>query len=253
MRWSWIALGAGAYLAFTLATVPASTAYHWLAPDALRLSGISGTVWSGSAALGSVPGLPLRDVSWRLSAGPLLLGRLSGELEARLAEGFVNTSVNATPSRVQLENARASTQLATIRDVLPLPIGDAAAELSLSLERFVLVDDWPVNAVGTVRIGRLVVPPLISASEGPLVDVGSFTIELTDSGGDGLVGTVRDDGGPLEIAEGTLRLGTDRRYELSGLVRPRASASEELVQGVGMMTGEPDADGLHAFEFTGSL
>jgi hypothetical protein len=74
-KWSWIALGAGAYAAFVVATFPAATAYRWLAPPEVRLASVDGTVWSGTAALGSMPGLPLRDIRWNLSALPLLLGR----------------------------------------------------------------------------------------------------------------------------------------------------------------------------------
>lgn len=253
MRWSWVALGAGAYLAFAVASFPATTAYHWFAPDELRLSGISGTAWSGRAELGSVPGLPLRDVHWRLSAGSLLIARLAGNFEARLADGFVNARAVATLSRLRLENVRASTRLATLRDILPLPIGDAQAELGLSLDRFVLDDGWPVNAVGTLRIGGLAVPPLLDAGGGGLIDVGNFTIEFADSGNQGLVGTLDDDGGPLEIADGMLELGLDRRYLVSGLARTRPDAADPLVQGVTMMTSEPNAEGWRRFEFPGSL
>ena len=251
MRWSWIALGAGAYIAFVIASFPAATAYHWFAPDALRLSGIGGTVWSGRAALGSVPGLPMRELRWNLGARSLLLGRVAAEFEARLGDGFVNTRAVATPSRVRLEGFQASTRVATLSGLLP--VGDARGQLSVSLAELVIEDGWPVNAAGTVRIAELAVPPLLGGRGSGLIDIGSFTIELRDTGGQGLVGTLDDAGGPLEIADGMLRLGLDRRYVVSGRVRARETASEELVQGVSMMTGEPDAQGFRPFEFPGSL
>lgn len=250
MRWSWIALGAGAYVAFAIASLPAATAYHWFAPEQLRLAGISGTAWSGSAELGSVPGLAMRELRWRLNPGALLLGRVTGRFEARLADGFVTTNATATASRVRFEDARAGATLATLSRLLPL--GDARAELGLSLDELVLADGWPVDAVGTARIGGLAVPPLLDAS-GQLIEIGSFAVTLTGSGGQGLVGTVDDTSGPLEVADGVLSLGADRRYALRGRVRARSEASEELVRGVEMMTGEPDVDGLRPFEFLGSL
>src|SRR5690606_2720287 len=50
-RYAWIALGLGAYIAFTLSSFPATAAYRWFAPETLRMAGIEGTVWSGRAAL----------------------------------------------------------------------------------------------------------------------------------------------------------------------------------------------------------
>lgn len=254
MRWSWIALGAGAYLAFTLATLPAATAYHWLAPGPLRLSGLSGTAWSGGAALGSVPGLAFREARWSLEPAALLLGRLEADFEAQLADGFVSTRAIARPGRVVLEDVQASTNISTLRGLLPFA-GDAAARLSARFDRFVIVDGWPVNAVGTLRIGELAVPPFTGLGGGSpgLIDIGSFVLEFSDTDDAGLMATVADTGGPLEVTEAQLSLGPDRRYLLRGLARPRASASSELVQGLEFLASGSGPEGGHRFEFEGSL
>ena len=55
-RWSWLALGVGAYIAFTLATFPAGVALRWFAPQNIAFVGVAGTLWSGSAATCSVEG-----------------------------------------------------------------------------------------------------------------------------------------------------------------------------------------------------
>src|SRR5690606_26983266 len=117
---SWIALGAGAYLAFVLATFPAGVAYRWFAPPELALIGIDGTVWSGRAALGSVAGLALRDVGWRLAPWRLLLASAGGQAEARLADGFVATEFSAGLRRVTLTDLRASTSLPVLQALLPV-------------------------------------------------------------------------------------------------------------------------------------
>lgn len=254
MRWSWIALGAGAYLAFTLATLPAATAYHWLAPEPLRLSGFSGTVWSGGAALGSVPGLAFREARWNLRPAALLLGRLEGDFEARLADGFVSTHAVARPGRVVLEDVQGSTNLSTLRGLLPLA-GDATARLSVQFDRFVVVDGWPVNALGTLRIGTLAVPPFTGLDGGGsgLIEVGSFALEFSDTDDEGLMATVTDTGGPLEVTESQLSLGPDRRYLLRGLARPRDNAAPELVQGLEFLASGTGPGGAHQFEFEGSL
>lgn len=254
IRWSWLALGAGAYLAFAVATLPAATAYHWLAPEALRLSGITGTAWSGRATLGSAAGLAFRDARWSLRPGALLLGRVEGNLEARLADGFVSTHAIARPGRVVLEDVQASASLMTLRGVLPPLVGDATAQLSLRLDRFVVDDGWPVNAVGTVRIGNLAVPPFAGLGGGSsLIEIGSFALEFADTGGEGLMATVMDTSGPLELSEASLSLGLERRYMLRGRARARDGASRELVRGLEFLAPEADAEGMREFEFDGSL
>ncbi|HEY9183426.1 MAG TPA: type II secretion system protein N, partial [Gammaproteobacteria bacterium] len=65
-RWSWLALGAGAYFAFTLAAVPAGAVLRWWAPPGVAFQGVEGTLWSGSAASGSAGGFTVQDLRWRV-------------------------------------------------------------------------------------------------------------------------------------------------------------------------------------------
>lgn len=247
---AWLALGLGAYLVFTIAKFPAGTAYRWFAPPELRLAGITGTVWQGGAELGSVPGLPLSDLRWDLHAWPLLTGRLAGDFEARLAEGFVRGSVSASTSRVAFADLEASTSLPVLRALLPL--NDTQGLVSVALEQLELSDGWPVNALGSLRLGQLEVAPLIPAGGPALIPLGNYELRFLDSAGQGIRAELSDSGGPLE-ANGLLRLGLDRSYALEGNVRARAEAPEMLTQGLAIMTGEPDAEGRRPFSLTGSL
>ena len=237
-RWSWLALGVGAYLAFTLASFPATTAYRWFAREPVRLTGIEGTVWAGGASFGSVAELALSDIRWRFHPLPLLLGRATADLEARLPDGFVSGRVAATPSTIELTQVKASTSLPTLQVVLPLQgmRGQASAEFS----RVRLEDGWPTAIVGRLRLQNLQVPPLGGQQ---LVAIGNYEITFDDETlADGLTGMFHDTGGPLE-ATGTLRLDAKRAYKIDGLIKPRPDASPELVQGLKFLTSEPDAQG----------
>jgi general secretion pathway protein N len=249
-RLSWLALGCGAYLAFAVASLPAGAVYRWFANDQLRLSGIEGTIWSGRAAFGSIPRLPLSDLRWNLSAWPLLLGRVSGEFEARLAEGFVSGRVTASGNTVRFRDLRASTSLQTLKTLLP--IGDTTGNVSAALQTLELVDQWPTTVAGRLSIGQLETAPLMATAGAGFVAIGSFELTFTDTGGQGVEATIHDTGGPLEV-NGRLSLGLDRSYLLDGTVRPRPDASELLLQGLSFMTGDPDAEGLRHFEFPGTL
>lgn len=249
-RWSWIALGAGAYLAFLLATFPASAAYRWFAPPELRMSGVAGTVWSGSASLASMNGLPLRDLRWNLSAWPLLLGRAHAVFETRLEDGFVRGESVATVSYIALRNLQVSTRLQTLAALLP--VQDTRGAVSLDVTSLVIEDGWPVELVGLARAAQIEVAPLFPTQNGGLILLGSYEVEFAPTDSGRISGRVRDSGGPLEVS-GTVMVDADRSYVLEGVVRPRSEASPDIVRGLEFMTGEPDESGWRSFSLTGSL
>ena len=249
-RWSLIALGIGAYFAFTLASFPAATAYRWFAPDAIRLAGIEGTVWSGQAAIGSVAELPFTDVRWHVRPLPLLIGRMSADLQTRLADGFVNAHVSATPSVVEIGGLKASTSLPTLAAVLPTR--GMQGLVSARFSRLRLEDGWPTAAVGSLRLAQLQVAPLLATDTQQSVALGNYEMTFADStSAGGIAATFKDTGGPLEVT-GTLTLDAMRAYKLDALVKPRSDASEPLLQGLSIMTADPDAPGRRRLTLTGS-
>lgn len=250
-RYAYVALGVGAYVAFALSTLPATVGVRLLdafAPDAVRLSGIDGTVWSGRAALGSAGGLPLRDIVWNADALPLLIGRVDAHVEARLSDGFVQTAVSARAGDVLLEDLRASTSVDALSPVIPLQ--GAGGQISVALNRLRLQDGWPTEALGEARIARLEVPPLLPGA-GELIPLGDYEILFVEAPS-GIAARITDSAGPLRV-DGTLSLTPDRRYALEGHAAARPDAPPELVQGLDLMAGEPGADGLRPFSLTGSL
>jgi len=247
---SWLALGVGAYIAITIAKFPAVAAYRWFAPNTVRLAGIAGTVWSGSAALGSVAGLALRDISWDLELAALLTGGLGVDFETRLEDGFINGAALASTGGVVLRNVRGGTSLQTLRDVLPLY--GVEGQVSVALERLELRDGWPTAATGELRIADLAAPPLLPTPGVTLVPLGSFRAQFVETPEPGISALITDTGGPLEL-EGRVALGVDRTYTIDALVRTRPDASDLLVQGLAIMSSEPDAEGRRQFAMSGSL
>ncbi len=250
-RWFWLALGAGAYLAFTLTSFPATTAWAWFGREPVRLAGIEGTIWTGRAALGSVAQLAVSDIRWHVHPLPLLLGRLTADLEVKLTDGFVTGRVAATPSSVELTQLKVSTSLPVLQAVLPVRgmQGLANADFSrLRLER-----GWPTVAIGRVRLAEIEVAPLVPTGGQQLVPLGNYEVTFDDDmPEDGITGTFRDTGGPLEVT-GSVVVEENRAYKLDSLIKPRADASSALVQGLSIMTPEPDAQGRRRLTLTGSL
>jgi general secretion pathway protein N len=249
-RWRWLALGVGAYLAFVLVSFPAGTAYAWFAPAELVLTGIQGTLWKGRAAGGTVGGLALRDINWDVHVLRLLIGRLSAEIRAQLSDGGVSANVTVTPSRVAMTDVRASTSLPTLRAVLP--VSGTQGQANVSLSRLELDDGRLVEVIGELNLAQLEITPLISTGPRRLVPIGNYAIQFLESSGKGVNATFRDTGGPLEVT-GTLVVDNARAYTLDGMIKPRADAPQELLDGIAVITADPDAAGRRRITLTGSL
>jgi Type II secretion system (T2SS), protein N len=244
---SLVALGSGAYLAFVLAQFPAGTAYRWFAPDSVVLSGVSGTVWAGRAALASVGGLPMRELEWDLAALPLLIGRASGHISGRFADGFVDTSAMATMRTLNLTDLELATSLDTLGVWLPLQ--GARGSVSVNLEELTLRNTWPLSIVGTVRVGQLEVPPLVPGGNATLVPLGSYELTNFELAERRLAAQLRDTDGPLEVS-GAVTLALPAAGSLQGAVpsfdgrvRERADLPAALREPLEFLTAEIDGSG----------
>jgi general secretion pathway protein N len=249
-RWSWLAVGLGAYVAFTLATFPAGTALRWFAPPGIAVAGVAGTLWSGSAASCSVNGFTAEALRWRVRPMTLFLGRLSATFEARIPDGFVSGNVVASPSRIRFDDLRGATSLPALSGLLP--VRGMRGQASVVLEALALEDGWPSAVVGELRLAGLEALPLIPDGSGALLALGDYTVTFVPAAERELSATIVDNGGPLEVT-GKASLDATRAYVLDLLVEPRPGAPESLVEGLKIMTAEPDAEGRRRLNLTGSL
>lgn len=245
-RWSWLALGVGAYLAFALSTFPAGTAVSWFVPAPVALNGIQGTVWSGSAASGTIGGLPVQDVRWHVRAWTLLTGRVGANVEARLADGFLNTGLTASTSRVQFNDLRGGTSLATV--ALMLPVRGMRGQASFALSSLELENGWPAHILGELKLAAL---EIANGNSNP-VPLGDYTVTFGEAPERSIAARFVDNGGPLEVA-GTLVVSPAREYTFDALIKPRDGAPQQLVDGLNVMTAEPNSDGRRRLTLTGSL
>lgn len=241
-RWT-IPLTVVVALLALVANFPAAVAYRWFVPDEVRLFGVEGTLWQGSAALGSTAGVPFHDVTWELHPLSLVAGRFDADLKAKLADGFVDGRIKAGLSSLRAENLRVSTTLSSFQEMLLYP---ADALLSIDLAEVTLEDGWPTRLVGKTRVGNLLiqVPPVENEP------IGSFNIDWSTE--EYPVGTVSDTGGMLET-RGRLELFADQRYVLDAAVAARPGAPRALSQGLQFMLSAPDERGERRLRWEGTL
>ena len=235
--------GAVVFLAGIVLLFPARVAYEWFAPETVRLSGITGTVWSGVAAEASFDGFYAGTLRWDFRPAALFTGKIGYAVAAEPAGGLLEGNVAISPA--------GSLHLADLRAGLPLAaLGNAAAAagaagaLDMQFDALVLDDGWPVRATGAADLQGLTIP-LLSAA--PLGDYHAGFETM-----DGVV-TARfaDASGVLDL-DGTLELQRERRYVVSGRVRATNAAPPGLVRQLRFL-GSPDEEGMRTFRFEGQL
>jgi general secretion pathway protein N len=200
---------------------PARVAYHWLAPAAFPVSGITGTVWRGSADAADANGVLLRNVSWRFQPLRLYTGSLVYKIDGAPADGFIEGDIFVSIGRsvtVSGDNIRASLPLRMFEKALNVP--GLRGNSSLQLERLELRDGMPVELDGILDIANLVVPVVNGGS------IGGYRIEFFTAA-DGISASLEDTDGVLDIA-GSLQLKRDRSYQLLAQVVAKATAPTVL-------------------------
>lgn len=217
--------------------------------DAVRLSAASGTLWSGSARQVLIGGLQLGQTSWRTSALPLLLGRLTVNVDTELPGGFARGDVTlAIGGKISISDFEAAAPMESLGRLLGFP--QASGDAILHLQTAVLVDGWPNELVGNLRLGN--VPLAVGGIPGDNSINLLTEFDVPDATEDGsLPGRLSDQGGPLEI-DGTITLSPPTSYSIDAFINTRPEAPPELRQGL-MLIGPEGPNGSRQFTMSGSL
>jgi hypothetical protein len=145
---------------------------------------------------------------------------------------------------------RGGTTLPSLMNVLP--VRGMRGQASVALESLELEGNWPTRIIGELRVAGLEVAPFASNGRQQLLALGDYTVTFTDAPPREVAARFVDNGGPLEV-NGTVSVDATRSYTLDALIEPRPGADEQLVQGLTIMTAEPDAEGRRRLTLTGSL
>lgn len=238
-----VAAGLLTFVAAFVGLFPARVAYHWFAPPVVQLSGLQGTIWSGSAAEATAAGLYLRDLKWRLRPLLLLTGKLGASLEASPSSGFLEADIAAgLGGDIALSNVNASLPLRDFASIVRVP--GLSGNASLQFEELRLRDGLPIAATGTLAVADLVTPMVDLAS------IGGYRADFfTDD--NTVVASVEDVDGVFDLA-GSLTLSADRNYQFIGKVAATDRTSEKL-RGQLRYLGSPNDRGQHDIRLEGQL
>lgn len=236
------AVGAAIFAVALLVLFPARVAYHWFAPEGIRMSGIGGTVWDGTVAECRAGDLYLANLAWDFRPLALFTGKAGFAITADPAAGFVEGDVALAPGgAVHVSDLRARLPIAAVGSGA---LAGIDGMLDLDLESLVLDDGLPVRGTGTIEVTNLVARQLSSAP------IGDYRAEVTTVE-DVIQAEIEDFSGMLDLV-GTLELGPDGSYLLAGRVAPTAAAPAAVVQELSYL-GSPDANGMRRFRLEGRL
>ncbi len=226
-----------------LATFPARVAYQWFAPAEVRLSGITGSVWSGSAAAALAGGAYVRDISWHFKPMSLLSGKLGFETHSSPASGSIDTEVALSlAGELTLSGLTGNVPLDLVHPAFQQ--NGIHGDITLQFDTIVISDGIPVAAQGSVLISDFFVADLSSSR------IGDFRAEFQTNNGV-VTGTVEDVSGVLDVS-GTISLNADRSFSFIGLVAPTPATPPSIVNQLRFLGSANDV-GQHEFRFEGQL
>lgn len=238
-----IAAGLVTFLAGTLMTLPARVVSQWFAPDQIRFSGVTGTIWRGQAAEGSANGSYFSDLMWTYKPSQLFSGKLA-----------FDTSVNTVAGRMHGNVALAINKVIDVRDLTgdlniaglhPAFVKNRIdGQLNIAFQSVELRNGFPASAEGAIRVSSLVVGMFGS------VPIGDFDAVVSDTE-NGIIAVVKDAGAVITL-NGTILLDEDRNYLFTGKIGATPDTPPQINQNFRFL-GSPDASGLYDFRFEGAL
>jgi len=251
-----LAFGLLAYLVALVLSFPAERAYsHWQASKSassnIALSGISGSVWSGKAAIAMIQGQPLEKVEWSLRPWSLLFGQVGLNWHFQLppeneekgqggyGQGSTALGLDGSVAFSTLEARLPASVVARIAKTDALrPTGSVGLNLHDVL--------WDGQSLRSAE-GRIVWNGAGISLLKP-ISLGDQAIALETSD-DGVKGVLSDGGGPLSL-DGLLTLDSEGQYEFSGSLAARNAPDLEKALS---SLGRPGADGRIKLKHSGSL
>jgi general secretion pathway protein N len=246
IKWSIAVLMA--YIFFLIYTLPSA---HVLSRidlySGINITGVSGTVWQGNASAMSVNGLVVDDIDWELSFFPLLLGKISLDLDAGNSRDpddisfkgpvtlnmFNLNQLSAGKFNLFLPSALVISQMP-----LPLPV-DAGGRFRVQIESL----DYDQGCQVLQGQGQWLKANLIGMGD-PL-ELGNFDADLSCIDGDTRIQVKEPN---LFGLSADARIPMDFAFSVTGRFKPDPSLPKQVHDAAKFFEG-PDSNGYYTIEF----
>jgi len=231
------------FLVLVVASFPARIATQWFLPADVRLGGVSGSIWNGSASEVAFGEEYFSNLHWSLKPAQLFLGRVALDADLVTLAGPLKTSVAlGLGGTVTLNALSGSLSVAGLHPALES--NRIGGQLHLQLDEVVLDGGRLQAASGRVAVDRLRIGSLGSG------ELGRFVADI-DTRGDDIVADVQDDEAVVDLA-GSFVVTLGRNYLFTGTIAPNGRTPQSINDNLRFL-GSPDADGQRPFRFEGAL
>jgi len=214
------------YLFFLLLLTPAATVISFLKlpSNSIALSGISGSIWSGSIDQARIKQQHIDNIFWSLNPLSLLTGSISSELKADVYDNPVQADLDHSffSKSTSLYNVSSALNAKDLQKKLNLPFGELAGKLQLNLSELKIKPKSLPSITGIIQWNNA---QLTLADK---ISFGNILLTLTPDDQSNLTGKLSNTKGEL-IIKGQLSVSPKSIYTLNIGFKPRANASAELV------------------------
>lgn len=197
------------YFIFLISSIPANTVVSLInLPSVIKISSISGTIWSGRIENISVSNIKIGSLAWNVHPLKLLLAELSMDVSIVKNKQFVTSKVIlSSTGKINLEKTQFFVNLSLFQ---PLTYGMPFSYTGIAEGTFpsVLLDKN--NDIGIN--GRLTLTDLTLVSPQRQL-FGDFTVDFKPNGKSDTTAKVKDIAGPLKV-DGILTLSKDGKVNL---------------------------------------
>ena len=232
-----------ALLLMLILQFPAITAINSINKNNLKVNGVNGTIWKGSASEISSNEIYLRQTKWKIAPSELLKGNLTfdistypfnGQLKFNLILDLMN-NLRATDIKGNFPN-----------DILEIiaPFLGVSSEIDINIKSLSLNNTNINQLEGQILLNNLVMKGISNRV------LGSYKIDLFERNGE-IYGSIDDVSGEVDIAA-TMSLTLSGKYIIDGAVSEKQNTSNQ-VRTILSFLGAENENGQRSFRFEGEI
>ena len=232
-----------ALLLMLILQFPAITAINSINKNNLKVNGVNGTIWKGSASEISSNEIYLRQTKWKIAPSELLKGNLTfdistypfnGQLKFNLILDLMN-NLSATDIKGNFPN-----------DILEIiaPFLGVSSEIDMNIKSLSLNNKGINQLEGQILLNNFLMKGISNRV------LGSYKIDLFERNGE-IYGSIDDISGEVDIAA-TMSLTLSGKYIIDGAVSEKQNTSNQ-VRTILSFLGAENENGQRSFRFEGEI
>jgi len=232
-----------ALLLMLILQLPAITAINSINKNNLKVNGVNGTVWKGSASEISSNEIYLRQTKWKIVPSELLKGNLTFNISTYPFNGQLKFNLN-----LDIMNNLSATDIKGNfpNDTLEIiaPFLGVSSEIDMNIKSLSLNNKGINQLEGQILLNNLVMKGISNRV------LGSYKIDLFERNGE-IYGSIDDVSGEVDIAA-TISLTLSGKYIIDGAVSAKQNTSNQVRATLSFL-GAQNENGQRSFRFEGEI